>query len=127
MAFGFYLPTQAAVVDQWVPEHGPDFPLGKPLDFPEQLSASTAGGTLYIQEKGNALETFSLNFTLMSEVDRDALEVFFKDKARKMVNSFEYEDGKGVLHKVRWMNGFDFPKSSAQLYGGSIELRKVSK
>ena len=125
MAFGFYLPTQAAVVDQWVPEHRSDFPLGENLDYPEQLSASTAGGELYVQEKGNALETFNLNFTLMSKVDRDALEIFFRDKAKKMANPFEYEDGEGLLHKVRWMNGFNFAKTSAQHYGGSIELRKV--
>ena len=125
MAFGFYLPTKAGVTDQWVPEYSEELPSVEPVDFPEQLSASTAGGVLYVQEKGSVLETFELSFTLMTQSDRDSLYTFFRDKAKKMANSFEYEDGAGGLHKVRWMNNFNFQKTRPGWHSGTIKLRKV--
>jgi len=124
MAFGFYSPTKAGVTDQWVPQFGPDFPSVEPVDFPEQISEATAGGTLYVQEKGAVLETFELNFSLMATADRDALRTFFMTKAKKAFNKFEYEDGGGTLHLVRWVNEFNFRKTHAGWYSGTIQLRK---
>ena len=126
MAFGFYLPMKAGVTDQWVPEFGPDFPSNDPVDFPEQLSESTAGGALYVQEKGGVLETFDLFFTLMPESDHDLLLTFFKDKAKKAFNNFEYEDGGGALHLVKWMNNFNFQKTNPGFFSGTIQLRKLT-
>lgn len=123
MAFGFYFSNKAAPTASWVPASGPEFPLETPVDYPEQLTGETAGGTLYVQEKGVKRETFNLVFTLMTQVDRDSLLTFY-NTVKKSFNAFEYEDGNAVLHSVRWMNQFNFQKDRPGLYSGSILLRK---
>ncbi len=123
MSFGFYFPTKAAPTAQWVPATLPDHPAVEPVDFPEQITSVTSGGTLYVQEKGNKLETFSLSFSRVSQTDRDSALAFF-EAVKKSFNSFEYEDRTGALHTVRWMNLFDFQLVVFGKYSGSIELRK---
>ena len=123
MNFGFYFPTKAAVTSQWVPATLPDHPAIEPVDFPEQITSVTSGGTLYVQEKGNKQETFSLSFSRVSQTDRDNALAFF-EVIKKSFNSFEYEDRTGTLHTVRWMNLLDFQLVIFGKYSGSIELRK---
>jgi hypothetical protein len=123
MSFGFYFPTQASPTAQWVPATLPDHPAIEPVDFPEQITSVTSGGTLYVQEKGNKLETFSLSFSRVSQTDRDNALAFF-EVIKKSFNSFEYEDRTGTLHTVRWMNLLDFQLVIFGKYSGSIELRK---
>lgn len=123
MAFGFYFPTKAAPSASWLPAVGLEFPLETPVDYPEQLTGKTAGGTLYVQKKGPKRESFDLAFNLMSETDRDSLLTFF-NTVEKAFNAFEYEDGNGVLHSVRWMNEFNFKKDRPGLHSGSVQLRK---
>ena len=123
MSFGFYFPTQASPTAQWVPATLPDHPAIEPVDFPEQITSVTSGGTLYVQEKGNKQETFSLSFSRVSQTDRDNALAFF-EVIKKSFNSFEYEDRTGTLHTVRWMNLFDFQLVVFGKYSGSIELRK---
>lgn len=124
MPFGFYLPTKAAATAQWEPEYGQELPNENPLDFPEQLSERTAGGKLYVQEKGVLEETFVLQFNYMSTADRDALQTFFTDHCQKSMNTFEYDDGTGTLVLVTWMNNFNFAKVKPQLHSGFILLRR---
>jgi len=123
MSFGFYFPTKASPTAQWVPATLPDHPAIEPVDFPEQITSVTSGGTLYVQEKGNKLETFALSFSHVSQTDRDSALAFF-EAVKKSFNSFEYEDRTGILHTVRWMNLFDFQLVIFGKYSGSIELRK---
>jgi len=123
MALGFYFPTKAAPTSSWLPVSGPEFPLETPVDYPEQLIGETAGGTLYVQDKGPKRETFDLEFLLMSKADRDNALVFF-NAVKKAFNAFEYEDGNGTLHSVRWVNLFTFRKDRPTLYSGEILLRK---
>lgn len=123
MSFGFYFPTQASPIVQWVPETMPDHPAVEPVDFPEQVRSVTAGGTLYVQEKGVKRETFFLSFSRVSQADRDAALSFF-ETVKKSFEKFEYKDRAGVLHTVRWMNAFDFQLVVFGKYSGIIELRK---
>ncbi len=123
MAFGFYHPNKGAPTTSWIPSTGPEFPLDTPVDYSEQLTGETAGGTLYVQDKGPKRERFNLQFTLMSQTDRDNLETFF-NTVKKSFNVFEYEDGGAVLHSVRWMNEFNIKKDRPGLYSGSVLLRK---
>ncbi len=123
MSFGFYFPTKAAATTQWVPSTMPDHPAIEPVDYPEQITSVTSGGTLYVQEKGNRQETFSLSFSRVNQTDRDNALAFF-EVIKKSFNSFEYEDRTGTLHTVRWMNLFDFQLVIFGKYSGSIELRK---
>ena len=125
MAFGFFLPTKAAVTFQWIPDHQSVFPVVAPVSFPEQLFATTAGGSLYVQEKGAALEKFELVFELMTQTDVNSLKIFFQDQSQGALKTFEYEDGEGTTHKVRWMNDFNFARTHVGFYAGTIELRKV--
>lgn len=123
MSFGFYFPAQASAVVEWLPSTMPDHPAAEPVDFPEQVTSVTSGGTLYVQEKGVKRETFSLSFSRVSQADRDAALAFF-ETVKKSFETFEYKDRSGILHTVRWMNAFDFPLVVFGKYSGSIELRK---
>ena len=69
----FYFPSKAGATTSWVPSIGPEFPLETLVDYSEQLTGETAGGTLYVQDKGPKRERFDLQFALMSQVDRDSL------------------------------------------------------
>lgn len=123
MAIGFYYPTFAGVTTQWVTTKQPAFPLTEPVDYPEQLSGETAGGTLFVQDKGVVRSTFELEFDRMPETDRDNAYTFFTT-VKKAFYTFEYSDRDSVLHTVRWMNRFDFVYAVEGRYSGIIELRE---
>jgi len=123
MAFGFHYPTKAAPTAQWNPASRPEFPVEEPIVYPQQLKGQTAGGKLYVQTKGPLEETFNLNFTLMSEADRDAYRAFWL-AVQGAFCKFEYEDSAGTIHSVRIMNDFLFEKTRPGLFRGRIELRK---
>lgn len=123
MGIGFYFPTKAGVTTQWVPVKQPVFPEIEPVDYPEQIAGETAGGSLYVQDKGVKRERFSLQFDRITQTDRDNALTFF-NTVKKAFNTFEYEDPGAVLHTVRWMNEFDFQHVIQGRYSGSVELRK---
>ena len=123
MSIGFYFPTKSGATAQWVPSRQPVFPASEPVDFPEQLNGETAGGTLYVQDKGPKRETFELRFGRVPQSDRDSAHTFF-NTVKKAFNTFEYEDRNGALHTVRWMNEFDFELVIDGRFSGTIELRK---
>jgi len=123
MSFGFYYPTKSAPAVQWVPVTQPEYPAGEVLDYPEQISSTTAGGTLYVQEKGIQRQTFQYNFARISQFDRDNAQNFF-DTVKKSFSAFEFEDRNANLHTVRWMNSFNFQLVLFGKYSGSIDLRK---
>ena len=123
MSFGFYYPTKAVPSVQWVPVTQPEYPAGEVLDYPEQINSTTAGGTLYVQEKGDQRQTFQFNFARVSQLDRDSAQTFF-DTVKKSFSPFEFEDRTGNLHTVRWMSTFNFQLVLFGKYSGSIDLRK---
>ncbi len=123
MSIGFYFPTKATATTQWVPSRQPVFPAVELVDFPEQLTGETAGGTLYVQAKGSKRESFELHFVRLPQSDCDAARTFF-NAISKAFNPFEYEDRNGILHPVRWMNPFDFELVIEGRYSGTIALRK---
>ena len=123
MGIGFYFPTKGTTTTSWVPSKQPVFPASEPVDYPEQLTGETAGGTLYVQDKGAKRETFTLNFVRLAQTDRNNALAFF-NAIKKSFNTFEYEDRNQVLHSVRWMNDFDFQFVVEGRYSGTINLRK---
>lgn len=123
MAIGFYYPTFAGATTSWVTTKQPAFPLSEPVDYPEQLVGQTAGGTLYVQDKGVIREKFVLNFDRLPEADRDDAYTFFI-AVKKAYYTFEYSDRDSALHTVRWMNNFDFTYVVEGRYSGIIQLRE---
>lgn len=123
MSIGFYFPTQAAPTAQWLPAKPPILPVRNTIDYPEQLSGATSGGTLYVQDKGPQRERLELTFERISASDRDAALSFF-NAVKKSFNVFEYQDAEGNLHTVRWMNGFEFQETVPGRYSGTIMLRR---
>lgn len=77
MSIGFYFPTQAAPTAQWVPGKAPVLPAHHATDYPEQLAGETAGGTLYVQDKGTQRERFELRFERIPESGRDLALAFY--------------------------------------------------
>ncbi|MCF8719208.1 hypothetical protein [Nitrospina gracilis] len=120
---GFYYPTKASPTNTWEPSVDPVWPDSQPADYPHNLASETAGGTLYVQKLGVKRRRFLLSFELMPTADVTTAEAFF-DAVQKQGEKFEYDDGQGGLHTVRWMSGFDFPKNRPGLHSGGIELRK---
>lgn len=123
MSIGFYFPTQAAPSAQWVPGKPPVLPAQHSTDYPEQLAGETAGGTLYVQDKGPKRERWELPFERIPQSDRDAALAFF-DAVKKSLSPFEYQDAAGALHTVRWMNGFELQETVPGRYSGAVVLRK---
>ena len=123
MGIGFYFPNKSGATASWVPLKQPVFPAVEPVDYPEQLTGETAGGTLYVQDKGTKRETFELQFVQLTATDRNNALTFF-NSVKKSFNTFEYEDRNAVLHTVRWMNDFDFQFVIEGRYSGTINLRK---
>lgn len=123
MSIGFYFPTQAAPTVQWLPAKPPRLPVRRSTDYPEQLTGETAGGTLYVQDKGPQREKFELTFERISESDRDKARVFFI-AMKKSFSTFEYQDAEGTLHTVRWLSKYEFQETVPGRYSGTVLLRK---
>jgi hypothetical protein len=123
VSIGFYFPTQAAPAAQWLPGKPPVLPARSIIDYPEQLAGETAGGTLYVQDKGPPRERFELTFERITQSDRNAARAFFI-VAKKSFRTFEYQNAEGALHMVRWLNAFEFQEMVPDGYSGTIHLRK---
>jgi len=95
----------------------------KITDYPEQLTGETAGGALYVQDKGSRRERFELTFERITQSDRDTAQSFFI-AVKKSFSPFEYQDAEGAVHTVRWLNGYEFQESVPGRYSGMIHLRK---
>ena len=123
MDCGFYFPTQGAPTTQWIPGKPPLLLVRGVTDYPEQLTGETAGGTLYVQDKGLKRERFELTFERITRSDRDSAYAFFVT-VKKSFSLFEYQDEEGTLHTVRWLNAFEFQETVPGRYSGTIQLRK---
>jgi len=123
VSIGFYFPTQAVPTAQWVPGKPPLLSGRSTTDYPEQLTGETAGGTLYVQDKGLQRERFELTFERITQSDRDEALVFF-NVVKKSFSPFEYQDAESTLHTVRWLNKFEFQETVPGRYSGTILLRK---
>ena len=123
MSIGFYYPTQSSPTAQWLPAKPPILPVRNSTDYPEQLNGETAGGTLYVQDKGLKRERFELKFERITANDRDAALSFY-NSVRKSFSPFEYQDAEGALHSVRWLNAYEFQETVPGRYSGNIALRK---
>lgn len=123
MSIAFYFPTEAGATLTWVPPKQPLYALALPVDFPSQITGETAGGTVYVQDKGSRRETFELSFDRLTRAERDAVLNFF-DTVKKSFNAFEYQDSGGVNHTVRWVNEFDFKPVVQGRFSGTVKLRK---
>ncbi len=123
MSIGFYFPTQAAPTAQWVPGKPPMLPAQHSIDYPEQLAGETAGGALYVQDKGTQRERFELRFERIPASDRDLALALF-NAVKKSLNTFEYQDTEAALHTVRWLNSFEFQETVPGRFSGTVVLRK---
>lgn len=123
MGIAFYFPSQASPALSWVPPRQALATVSDPVDFPAQIAEETAGGVLYVQDKGSRRETFELRFDRLTQAERDAALNFF-DTVKKAFSSFEYLDSAGVIHAVRWVSDFDFKPVVQGRFSGSVQLRK---
>jgi len=123
MPVSFYFPSKSGPTTQWTPSRQPTFPALASIDYPEQLTGETAGGTLYVQDKGTRRENFQLQFDRLPLADRNQALTFF-DTVKKSLLVFEFEDWTGNLHAVRWISEFNFELVAEGRYSGLIELRK---
>ena len=123
MSIEFHFPTQSAPTTQWLPVKPPRLPTRSFTDYLEQLTGETAGGTMYVQDKGPKRERFELTFERITQSDRDTALIFF-NAVKKSFSPFEYQDAEGTLHTVRWLNAFEFQETVPGRYSGTVLLRK---
>ena len=122
MGIAFYFPTQVAPTLAWVPPHQLMVAVSAPVDFPAQIAGETAGGVLYVQDKGARRESFELRFDRLTQAEYDAALNFFST-VKKAFSSFEYQDSSGVLHVVRWTNEFGLKQVVKGRFSGAVHLR----
>ncbi len=126
MGIAFYFPTQVSPTLSWVPPHQPLVSVSMPVDFPAQIAGETAGGILYVQDKGSRRETFELRFDRLTQAERDIALNFF-DTVKKAFSSFEYLDSAGIIHAVRWVSEFDFKPVVQGRFSGAVRLLALGK
>lgn len=123
MGIAFYYPTEAGATLSWIPPRQPLYSWAIPVDYPSQITGETAGGAVYVQDKGSRREVFELSFDRLTQAERDAALNFF-DTVKKSFNTFEYQDSSGANHTVRWVNDFDFKPVVQGRFSGTVKLRK---
>lgn len=120
MPLRFYYPTKAAPESVWAPEQAQTFESDEGFSRPFQLVQKSAGGTVYVQDKGPEIGVWSLVFRFISQVDRDqALDFWRTVKGR--AKAFQFEDVEGTLSTVRWTNEFSFTRAIPEAEQGGFK------
>lgn len=123
MTVRFSYPTAASPTATWQPSKPPRYPIPRRVDYPRQVRGETAGGTVYVQDKGPRRETFELGFDHLPQADRDQAADFF-DTVKKAAATFEFTGPDAALYTVRWVNPFEFAEVSGGRWSGTIQLMK---
>lgn len=88
-----------------------------------QTIGRTAGGTVYVYEKGTPYETWSLTFIAVTEAERAALYTFFHDTVDGGQTPFTYTDEDGSSHTARFLTGeLEFSRINDYAYSVSFDL-----
>lgn len=69
-----------------------------------QAQGRSAGGKLYVYEKGIRVQTVALSFNELRQDEKNALEDFYQDVADGGLNIFQYTDHKGITWDAQFLN-----------------------
>jgi hypothetical protein len=68
-----------------------------------QAVGRTAGGTVFVYEKGAATLQAELKFELLTDLEKEALQGFFDSEACGAKNTFTYTDSAGTAWTARFV------------------------
>jgi len=68
-----------------------------------QAVGRSAGGMVYVYDKGVVTHEVTLTFESLSDVEKDALVAFFHDAAQGAQHSFTYTDSRGATYTARFV------------------------
>lgn len=106
----------------------PEPPPGTPVRAVRRdVIGRTAGGTVYVYEKG--VETFEveLAFESLSDGEKTTLTDFFDDTTDGCLNTFTYTDSNGTARTARFLEPhLEFTKVSANVWDVRIRLELSS-
>ena len=68
-----------------------------------QAVGRSAGGSVYVYDKGVAVYEVSLTFESLTDQEKADLVVFFHDEAEGVLNTFTYTDSRGTEFTARFI------------------------
>ena len=68
-----------------------------------QAVGRTAGGAVYVYDKGVKTFEVELHFESLSQSEKEALAAFFKDTAEGCLQTFTYSDSNGTARTARFL------------------------
>lgn len=94
-----------------------------------QVSSQSAGGQMYVQDRGQEIITYTLTFQRISQTDHDNLVNFWRTDIGGSRDTFTWNDLNNVNHTVRMMNNPLAPQEigndgSNPVYDVTITLRE---
>lgn len=88
-----------------------------------QAVGRSAGGDLYVYDKGEDARRIAIKFESLDDSARDALEEFFAENAQGRSNSFTYIDSEGVEFDARFADSeLRFTKIARNVWDITLSL-----
>lgn len=94
-----------------------------------QVTSQSAGGQMFVQDRGLEIVLYTLVFERLTQADRDNLVTFWRTDVLGSLNTFTWNDLDDVDRTVRMMNNPLGPQEvgndgSAALFNVTINLRE---
>ena len=88
-----------------------------------QAAGRSAGGSLYVYEKGDDRRLVELSFESLDDPSREALEDFFAEHAKGRMHSFTYTDSGGAQFAARFAESdLRFTKVARNVWDVALSL-----
>ena len=103
-----------------LPDPAPGYPVRSER---RQAVGRTAGGQVYVYDKGVTTTEAILPFESLTDAEKTALAAFFADEAEAAANTFTYTDSHAAAHTARFLDSrLDFVKVAGGVWDVRVRL-----
>jgi len=103
-----------------LPDPAPGYPVRSER---RQAVGRTAGGQVYVYDKGVTTTEAILPFESLTDAEKAALAAFFADEAEGAANTFTYTDSHAAAHTARFLDpSLDFVKVAGGVWDVRVRL-----
>ena len=103
-----------------LPDPSPGYPVRA---IQRQAVGRSAGGTLYVYDKGVETYEVEITFESLTDSEKSALQGFFDNDTEGCLNTFTYTDSNGTARTARFLEPrLEFIKISAGVWDVRIRL-----